>query len=146
MIRRATAADLPAIEALVEAAYGPWVERIGKRPGPMSTDYAAALEDAEASVYESAGEVVGLLILVAEPGALLIKNVAVAPTRQGEGIGRELMAHAEAEARARGLGSLRLYTHELMVENIAFYGRIGYEEYERRAESGFARTFMRKLL
>ena len=41
---------------------------------------------------------------------------------------------------------VRLYTHELMVENISLYGRLGYQEVERRAEEGFRRVFMRKVL
>ena len=33
-----------------------------------------------------------------------------------------------------------------MVENIAWYPRLGYRETERRAESGFARVFFEKRL
>ena len=33
-----------------------------------------------------------------------------------------------------------------MVENISLYRRLGYKEVERRAEEGFHRVFMRKLL
>ena len=42
------------------------------------------------------------------------------------------------------MSELRLYTHELMVENIALYQRLGYREVERRQEDGFRRVFMRK--
>jgi hypothetical protein len=38
------------------------------------------------------------------------------------------------------------YTHELMIENISLYRRLGYKEVERRAEEGFQRVFRRKLL
>jgi GNAT superfamily N-acetyltransferase len=40
-IRPATLADARAVGALVEEAYGHYVERIGKRPAPMDEDYAA---------------------------------------------------------------------------------------------------------
>jgi len=35
---------------------------------------------------------------------------------------------------------------ERMVENVAFYESLGYEETERRAERGFKRVFLRKRL
>jgi ribosomal protein S18 acetylase RimI-like enzyme len=72
--------------------------------------------------------------------------VAVLPTLKGQGIGRALLTHAEAQAKARGYRSIYLYTNEAMVENIALYARIGYVEYERRQEQGFRRVFMRKQL
>jgi ribosomal protein S18 acetylase RimI-like enzyme len=145
-IRAATAANLGAIKAIVAAAYAKYVPRIGRRPAPMDDDYATALERADVSVFERDGEITGLLVLVVEPGRLLIENVAVDPGHQGEGIGRELLSHAESEARARGLGAVRLYTNAKMVENIALYGRLGYREVERDGRSGFARVFMEKIL
>jgi ribosomal protein S18 acetylase RimI-like enzyme len=78
--------------------------------------------------------------------AVFIENVAVRPSHQGQGLGRRLMAFAEDAARAAGLTELRLYTNELMVENIAFYSRLGYVETGRRLDAGFRRVFMRKTL
>lgn len=49
-------------------------------------------------------------------------------------------------ARSLGCPAVRLYTHELMVENIALYGKIGFRETHRATENGFARVFMRKEL
>ncbi len=77
---------------------------------------------------------------------LLVHNVAVTPERQGEGIGRALLDFAADRARGLGLPELRLYTHEAMTENLALYERLGWQEYERRQENGFARVFMRKTL
>ena len=50
---------------------------------------------------------------------LSLDNVAVAGNFQGKGIGRRLIDFAEAEARRRGFGEIRLYTHQTMHENIA---------------------------
>lgn len=45
-LRRAAPADVPAIARVAEAAYAPYLPRMrGQRPGPMDTDYAAALTD-----------------------------------------------------------------------------------------------------
>ena len=98
-----------------------------------------------AYVIEEDGEI-GALVLVERGDGLLFDNIAVRPARQGEGIGRRLMEHAESEARRLGYGHLDLYTHERMTENIAMYERIGYVEVDRRTERGFPRVYMRKRL
>ena len=56
------------------------------------------------------------------------------------------MAFAEQYARERGLRELRLYTNKVMVENLAFYQRLGFVEVERRVDDGYHRVFMRKSL
>jgi len=147
-LRRAEPADVPAIEALVAAAYAHYVARIGRAPGPMGDDYAARVAAGEASLaLDPAGAIVGLLVLELRDGAApLLDNVAVAPRAQGQGVGRALIAHAEAAARRRGAGSLRLYTHEKMTENIALYRRLGFAEIARIDEKGFRRVYMEKAL
>jgi ribosomal protein S18 acetylase RimI-like enzyme len=146
ILRPAGAGDREAIESLVRAAYGGYVERIGRRPAPMDADYAALIAAGHVTVLERDGAVAGAIVLVPMEGHLLVENVAVDPAAQRGGLGRRLMAHAEEEARALGLAELRLYTNEKMVENIAWYPRLGYRETERRAESGFARVFFAKRI
>ncbi|MYD99675.1 MAG: GNAT family N-acetyltransferase [Alphaproteobacteria bacterium] len=144
--RPATAGDVPGIARCVEAAYTPYIERIGEPPGPMLDDYRQIVRDHRVFVIESGGGIVGAIVLKEERGSILLDNVAVLPSRHGEGIGRRLMLHAEEEARRLGYASIDLYTHELMVENFALYARNGYEEVERRIERGFPRIYMRKRL
>src|SRR5689334_9143263 len=146
ILRQAAPGDREAVERLVEAAYGLYVERIGKRPAPMDADYAARIDAGLVTIAESKGQLVGILVLVPMEDHLLVENVAVDPAAQRTGLGRRLMVRAEEEARARGLTRLRLYTNEKMVENLAWYPRLGYRETERRAESGFARVFFEKRL
>lgn len=136
------------LAALVDAAYGHYVARIGRKPGPMLDDYAARIAAGQAHVAEDkAGALLGLVVLEdCEDGALLLDNVAVSPLAQGTGVGRALIAFAEAEARRRGAGLVRLYTHEKMVENIALYTRIGFAEVGRVEEKGFRRVYMEKQL
>ena len=87
-------------------------------------------------------------IIVLLPGAnhLLLDNIAVSPARQGLGLGRRLLAFAEAEALRRGYHEIRLYTHKTMVENQRLYASIGYEEMGRGTQAGYDRVFMRKQL
>lgn len=144
MIRLARLDDLPAIRAIVDAAYSPYIPRIGRPPGPMGDDYAARVTAGQVWVAERDGAVQGLLVLEDQGGALLLDNVAVAPEAQGQGVGRALMAFAEEEARRRGHARVDLYTNALMTENIALYGRLGFRETDRRHEAGFDRVFMSK--
>ena len=144
IIRAAAAGDLSAIERIVASAYGHYVARIGKQPGPMLDDYAARIRRHEAWVLVDGHEIAGLLVLIAEADHLLLDNVAVDPERQGRGVGRRLMGFAEQEARRRGYGEVRLYTHAMMHENVAMYPRLGYRETGRGEQDGYARVFFCK--
>jgi len=145
-IRAATAADVPAIADIVEQAYRHYIARMGKPPGPMLDDYAARVLEGVVSVLEEDAAIVGIIVLLPATNYLLLDNVAVSPARQGLGLGRRLLAFAEAEALRRGYHEIRLYTHQRMVENQRLYKSIGYEETGRGTEAGYDRVFMRKRL
>ena len=144
--RPATATDADGIAECVRAAYSHYIERIGRPPGPMLDDYDQVVRHHRAYVIEEDGEILGALVLIEKADGLLFDNIAVRPARQGEGIGRRLIEHAESVARQLGYGHLDLYTHERMTENIEMYERIGYVEVERRTERGFPRVYMQKRL
>lgn len=147
MIRLAHADDVAAVGQLVGGAYGHYVARLGKPPGPMLDDYARRVAESEVWLLEDEGALAGILVLEdAEGGDLLLDNLAVAPAAQGKGHGRTLVAFAEAEARRRGSPALRLYTHVLMTENVEFYLRLGFDETHRITEKGYDRVYMAKRL
>ena len=145
-IRSATVADAGAIGACVGAAYAHYVERIGKAPGPMLDDYAVVVREHDVHVAEAGAGVVGVVVLIAGDGQILLDNIAVHPGHQGSGLGRRLLAFAEDRTRALGHATLDLYTHALMHENIAWYARNGYREIRRVTEKGFDRVYLRKDL
>jgi ribosomal protein S18 acetylase RimI-like enzyme len=87
-----------------------------------------------------------VLVLLPKPDHLLLDNIAVAPEREGSGLGQRLLAFAEAEAMRRGYHEIRLYTHETMIENQRLYAAIGYEETGRGTEATYERVFMRTQL
>ena len=120
-IRRARAGDKEALEEIAVAIAGDvvWVAEVG-------------------------GRVAGFAVLVDEPEATLLENLAVHPDSQGSGIGRRLMAIAEDHARTTGRDTIRLYTHSTMLENRRFYSRLGYVETEQRREDEFDRVFFEK--
>jgi len=145
-IRAALPADVPAITAIVDQAYRHYIARMGKPPGPMLDDYAARVAERAVSVIEDAGAIAGLIVLLPEADHLLLDNIAVAPPRQGQGVGRRLLDFAEGEARRQGFAEIRLYTHVSMVENQRLYAALGYQETGRGSQAGYDRVFMRKRL
>ena len=145
-IRAATAADVPAIANIVDHAYRHYIARIGKPPGPMLDDYAARVVEGVVWVIEEGAAIAGTVVLLPTTDYLLLDNIAVSPARQGLGLGRRLLAFAEAEAVRRGYQEIQLYTHQTMVENQRLYASIGYEETGRGTEAGYDRVFMRKQL
>src|SRR5882724_5580091 len=134
-VRAATAADVSAIAETVDQAYRHYVDRMGKPPGPMLDDYAARVLERVVWVLEEGTAIAGIVVLLPRTDYLLLDNIAVSPSRQGLGLGRQLLAFAEAEALRRGYSETQLYTHQTMVENQRLYAAIGYEETGRGTSS-----------
>src|SRR6202022_4783859 len=137
----ATAADVPVIGQIVEHAYRHYIPRIGKPPGPMLDDYDARVSEGVVWVIGERPSIAGVVVLLPRPDYLLLDNIVVAPARQGTGLGRRLLAFAEAEAVRRGYRDIRLYTHQTMTENQRLYAAIGYEETRRGTDAGYERVF-----
>jgi hypothetical protein len=60
-VRAAHEGDARATAACVSAAFSPYMERIGKPPAPMLSDYAALAAEERVWVAELSEQVVGLL-------------------------------------------------------------------------------------
>ncbi|NNN31440.1 GNAT family N-acetyltransferase [Streptomyces sp. S3(2020)] len=121
-IRRAIARDAKRLTRLVRGsgAYkGKYAAAVaGYRVGP---DYIEAHRTFVAVGADQHGDrVLGFYSLVLDPPELDL--LFVADEAQGRGIGRSLVAHMQAEARAAGLDRLRVVSH-LPAEG--FYHRVG---------------------
>jgi ribosomal protein S18 acetylase RimI-like enzyme len=112
----------------------------------MRADYGALVRDGAVTIAVDRGAIVGVLVLQPRPDALLLENVAVAAAAQGRGIGRALIACAEARAGELNLKKVALYTNAKMTENLAFYRRLEYVEVRRCREHGFDRVFFEKAV
>ncbi len=145
-LRLAEPADASKVAALVDRAYSGYIERIGRKPGPMLDNYAALIADGLVRVACRDGRICGVLVLIGKDDHLLLDNVAVAPEAQGLGLGRRLVEAAEEVAKTLGYGTIRLYTHETMVANVALYEHLGFAVTHRAAERGFDRIYMSKTL
>jgi GNAT superfamily N-acetyltransferase len=139
-------ADRDGVRSCVRAAYAHYVPRIGQEPAPLLADYDALIAAGQVRVVGPPGDIRAVLVSEARAEHVFIENVAVRPDQQGAGLGTLLLGVAEGDARRLGLPELRLYTHELMTENLAYYARRGFVEVERRVEAGYARVFMRKVV
>ena len=113
-VRRCTAADAPAVFALIEGAGLPTGDL---DPGRLAGFVVA--EDADGLAGVAGIEVAGT--------AGLLRSVVVAGRVRSGGLGRVLVAAAEAEARRAGLEELYLLTTSAP----AFFGSLGYETVAR---------------
>jgi ribosomal protein S18 acetylase RimI-like enzyme len=134
IFRRATAADIPAIVALLaDDVLG------ATREAPGDPAYAAAFAAIEAdanqllAVAEDQGRVAGCLQVSFIPGLShrgawrgQVESVRVAADRRGSGLGRELLAWAIAQCRARGCTIVQLTTDKSRAQARRFYESLGF--------------------
>lgn len=139
-IRLATPTDLPAVQQIVETSYADYIPLIGRRPAPMDTDYAAAIEAGQ--LYVLGHPTLGCLVMFPDGDAIEIDMIAVAPEAQGQGIGRKLLDFAADHARAMGQTKLTLYTNAKMARNVVIYEKYGFTITHRATVDGFDRIFM----
>jgi ribosomal protein S18 acetylase RimI-like enzyme len=130
----------------VEEVWRRHAENAGISREALTDDYAEVIENRRVTVAESEGTIVGVIVLAIDNEGFFVDNVAVDPSRRGEGLGKALLKLAEAEARHAGFDSIHLYTHEKMTENLAIYSRLGYVGYDRRFRDKITLIFMTKRL
>ena len=146
-LRQATPADAAAIRELTRAAYAKWVPASGREPKPMTADYDAAVLIHRFDLLYLEGELAALIETVDEGDVLLVENVAVAPARQGRGLGTRMLALADELARTQGKSRVRLYTNGLWAENIRLYLKLGYViDRKEDVRPGLVRVHMSKAL
>ncbi|WP_406434105.1 GNAT family N-acetyltransferase [Streptomyces sp. NBC_00631] len=143
-IRLARAADVPAVKAVTDMAYHPYVARIGVVPQPMEADHMANV--AVGRVFVAGEPVIGLVVIEAHEDHLFLDSIAVHPAAHGRGVGGRLLEFVDARARALGLPEVRLCTNVLMWENRKLYPKYGYEVVERRVDGPYDRVHYRKRL
>ncbi len=142
-VRRADGfSDWEALRALIGEAFAGMEGRIDP-PSSLSRMDAEALEakaGAETLLLAREGaRLAGCLFADRREEALHLSKMAVAPARQGQGVGRALMAAAEALAREAGLPALELQTRVELEENHLTFARLGFGQVGETAHPGFSR-------
>jgi GNAT superfamily N-acetyltransferase len=134
LVRRATAADLPAVVALLaDDPLGAARETADLAP----YEAAFAAVDADPAhllvVAEDGGTVVGTLQLTFIPGLARggtlraqVEGVRVAAALRGRGLGAALLGWVADEARRRGATLVQLTTDKRRTDAHRFYERLGY--------------------
>ena len=134
----ATEADLPALVALVNGAYRGESSRQGWTTeadllGGTRTDEAtlrAVLGDPHSTILTcrdaAGGTLLGCFHLETRADYLDLHMLAVQPTQQARGVGKRLLAAAEAHARQLGRRICRMTVLDGRPELLAFYERRGY--------------------
>lgn len=161
--RTAEICDAPAIAALVNRAYRPgagvagWTHEGHLVDGPRTTAMQVAELFGEGScvrvLCRDDFTIVACVHIQAADGGAYIGMLATDPDLQAQGLGKQLLAHAEAYA-AEHLGATRFYLSVLSSrpELLAFYQRRGYvltgesDEYPLSAGVGQPRVTGLKVL
>ena len=108
VLRRATAADIPALDALMRASAAYHGEF-----APMLADYAIAPEQPARDLMvlaEADGETLGFYSLITE-GEPELDLMFIADSAQGTGLGARLFAHMADQARALGIDAVKIVSN-----------------------------------
>jgi len=80
-------------------------------------------DDTHLACFDGETPIACLVLTRVSPQVFKMRQVAVAPERQGEGLGRKIVEYSETVARAAGCEQITLHARETVVP---FYLRAGY--------------------
>ena len=143
--RPATPDDVAAIADLVRRAYAMYLPRMDREPAPMKDDYPSLVKEGRVTVAVD-GEIVGAIVNWIVDGEMYVDNIAVDPAARGRGIGDLLLELVVDEGRRAGCPRVWLYTNAVMTENVGYYERRGFMQYDRRIDAGYDRIFFERRL
>lgn len=134
MVRLARAADETAVVALWRAC------GLATETNDPAADFRFALAGPASAVlaWDDAEAIVAAAMVGHDGHRGWLYYVAVAPSHRGRGLGRGMVAAAEAWLRERGVPKAQLLIRETNTQVAAFYERLGY--------AAIPRTVMQKGL
>ncbi len=128
VLRPAEKRDIAPLLALERACFD--YDRLSARSLRRFLDKAHA----DLAVAESAGELIGYILLLYRRGTSLarIYSLAVSPARRGQGVAKALLEHAATLAKAQECLFVRLEVRPDNAAAIALYQRLGYRQFGRK--------------
>lgn len=138
IIRPATEADVPLILRFIRelAEYERLLHEVVATEERLRDTLFGARPAAEVVVAEHGGDAVGFALFfqnystfLAQPG-IYLEDLYVSPAARGRGMGRALLAHLAALARARGCGRLEWWVLDWNESAIRFYRSLGAQPME----------------
>ena len=140
---RSDATEIDAVVALIRGAFADYVDRLDPPPSAVretAETIAGLLGSEHGLLAERTGAAVGCLFLQRrERGDIYIGRVAVAAEHRRGGVGRALMAAAEAEGRRLGGARLTLGVRLALDGNRRFFKSLGFTEGALHAHPGYDR-------
>ncbi|MEO7659423.1 MAG: GNAT family N-acetyltransferase [Pyrinomonadaceae bacterium] len=113
-IRLARSDEAETVSRLLREAFGPYRSGYTVDAFEYTTPTAETIESrfAEGPIWLAVDgeEVIGTVSVMSDDGRLYIRSMAVTPTAQGRGVGRQLLETLESYAREKGFKKLYLYT------------------------------------
>jgi N-acetylglutamate synthase-like GNAT family acetyltransferase len=152
LIRAARSDEAEAIVALIHRAFGAYRGKLRPESGALQETpetIRAVMKTGTILLAERAGRVLGCVSVRRKDDCAYAGRLAVEPMERGIGVGRALLAAAEATARQMGSDRLRVDVRLKLRDNRAFFRALGFKEGAERCHPGFSKpTFveMEKIL
>lgn len=142
MITKATSADIPALNILINSAYRGesskkgWTTEADLLEGKRTTEeeLIQTIEDPKNTIlkFTEDDKIIGSVLLVEKEQQLYLGMLTVSPELQNSGIGKKMLAEAENHAKTLGLSSIIMTVISVREELIAWYKRHGYFDTGKR--------------
>lgn len=142
MITKATVADIPALNILINLAYRGesskkgWTTEADLLEGKRTTEeeLIQIIEDPKNTIlkFTEDDKIIGSVLLAEKEQQLYLGMLTVSPELQNSGIGKKMLAEAENHAKKLGLSSIIMTVISVREELIAWYKRHGYIDTGKR--------------
>ncbi len=141
LIRAARPDEAEAIVALIQRAFGEYRGKLRPESGALletPETVKAAMKTGTILLAVRAGRVLGCVSVRRKDNCAYAGRLAVEPMERGIGIGRALLAAAEALARRMGADRLRVDVRLKLRDNRAFFRALGFVEGAEHCHPGFS--------
>jgi predicted N-acetyltransferase YhbS len=142
LIRAARPDEAEAIVALIQRAFGAYRGKLRPESGALQETpetIRAVMKTGTILLAERGGRILGCVSVRRKEGCAYAGRLAVEPMERGIGVGRALLAAAEALARRMGSDRLRVDVRLKLRDNRAFFRALGFVEGVQRCHPGFSK-------